>query len=97
MSNPQHQLYNVKRLTASAAVKGAAGRVIAVNVFGGSGATSIKFTDDADGSGTPLLDVNTVIADTRFVDLSEIGGVAFGTAIYATLAGTGGIAEVFYD
>lgn len=91
------QIYNVSRLTSSAAIKSSAGRVIAVNLFGGSAATSIKFENSADGSGTPLLDINVVANDTRFVDLSELGGVAFSTAIYGTLAGAGGIVEVWYD
>lgn len=97
MSIPSHQMFQVARITTSAAVKASAGRVVAVNLFGGSAATSLKLTNDADGLGTPLLDVNTVIADTRFVDLSEMGGIVFGTAIYATIAGAGGIAEVFYE
>jgi hypothetical protein len=94
---PQNPISLIVRKTSSAAVKATPGRVMGVLLFGGSGNSSIKFTNDASGVATPLLDVNVLAATTKFVDLTDVGGVYFDTAIYAVLAGTGGLASIWYD
>jgi hypothetical protein len=94
---PSNPICQNIRITTAGAVKATPGRLLGVLLFGGSAATSIKFTNDADGNGTPLLDVNVAVAETLLVDLSLLGGIYFDTKIYGKLAGTGGIATVFYD
>jgi hypothetical protein len=83
--------------TAGAAVVGTPGRVMAFLLFGGSGNTKVEFTNDADGTGTVVLGCNAVLATSKFVDLSRIGGVNFSSQIYAKVTGTGGICYVWFE
>ena len=89
--------HKLARLAASGAISTVAGKVYGVLLFGGSAATSLKLTNDADGSGVAVLNVNTVINQSFFLDLSELGPVEFNSKIYGTLAGTGGEAYVFWE
>jgi len=91
---PKHRL---TRVAASAAITAVPGRVYGVVLFGGSAATSLKLTDDADGAGTAVLNVNTLANTTVTVDLSQLGPVEFPTKIYATIAGTAGEAYIFWE
>ena len=83
--------------TAGAAVVGTPGRVMAFLLFGGSGNTKVEFTNDADGSGTVVLGCNVLLAQSKFVDLSQLGGVNFSSKIYAKVTGTGGICYVWFE
>ena len=95
MSNlPKHRFI---RIGSSAAIAAIPARVYGVMVVGGSAATTLKLYDAADGSGTPTIEFAAAIGTTVFVDLTEVGPVDFPTKLYAAIAGTGGIAYVWYD
>jgi len=80
-----------------AAVVGTPGRVMAFLLFGGSANTKVEFTNDADGTGTVVLGCNVLLAQSIFVDLSQLGGVDFSSKIYAKVTGTGGICYVWFE
>lgn len=89
--------YNLTRLASSAAIKATPGNIKAVLLFGGSAATSLKLTDDANGAGTAVLNFNVPATESRLFCLEELGGVIFPTKIYGTLAGTAGEAYVWWE
>lgn len=93
MNFPSLPLHKLNRFAASGAVSAVPARVFGILLFGGSTASSVKLTNDANGAGTPILNVNIAIASSFFLDLSTIGPAAFDVACYATIAGTG--AEVY--
>ena len=100
-SNPLHG--NPTRVATSAAISGASGTLWAILLEGGTTASSIDFTNDATGAGTPLIGVTAPFTDddassqsSVFVDLTTLGGVYFSSKCYATIAGTGAVAYVWY-
>lgn len=95
---------NPVRLSSAAAIKAVPGKVWAILLEGGSDAASIDITNDADGSGTPIIGVTAPFTDadasaagTVFVSFVELGGLVFSSKIYGKLAGTGAIAYVWYE
>ena len=94
---PQYKTATV--VTASPAQVGATGvrRLLAVSLAGGSAASKVEFKNAATDTGTVLLTVNCLTNDNQFVDLSELGGIVFDTAIFCKPAGTGAIAYVWYE
>lgn len=85
------------RVTESAALAAIPARVYGVMVVGGSAATTLKLYNAANGDGTQTIEFAAAIGTTLFVDLTEVGPVEFSAKLYAVLAGTGGIAYVWYD
>jgi len=80
------------RVSADAAVYTGGTVLYAVYLFGGSNASSLQLTDDADGLGTNVFEVNTVATQGVFVDMSDFGGISFpSVGIYADITGTGAI------
>lgn len=96
-SLPQFRMATVT--TAAPAQVGATGvrRLIAVSIAGGSAASKVEFKNAATDTGTVLLTVNCLTNDNQFVDLSELGGISFDTAIFCKPAGTGAIVYVWYE
>jgi len=90
-------LHNVVRVTANVAISGLPGRVWAILLNGGSAASSIKLTNDADGSGTAVTNILALASQSVFVDFTSLGGVDFSSKIYATIAGLGAEAFIWYD
>ena len=100
-SNPIHG--NPTRVATSAAIDATPGTLWAVLLEGGTTASSIDFTNDTDGSGTAVVGVTAPFTDddassqsTVFIDFTSVGGVRFSTACYATIAGTGAVAYVWF-
>jgi len=96
--------FNFARVATSALKKTGAGRVMAVQLNGGSDAASLAIHNTSDGSGTavyevlaPFTDADASAASTVFVDLTPLGGVACSAYVYAKLAGTGAVAYVWYE
>lgn len=89
--------YNLARISASAAILAVPGIVRAVLLVGGSAATTLSITNDADGNGTPVISVAAPIGDSIFMDFDTLGGVRFTSKIYGKLAGAGGVAYVWYE
>jgi len=79
-------LYQLVRVAASGAVASAAAKVMAVLVATkDNDEWHVKFTDDANGAGTAVIAVSGKSYDGKFYDFTPLGGVIFGTAIYATI------------
>lgn len=84
------------RVTSDAAAWTGGTVLYAVYLFGGSNATSVQLTDDADGLSDNTFEVNTVANQGTFVDMSELGGIAFpSVGIYADITGTGAVAYLW--
>lgn len=97
--HPSQPLYKMSALLASsAAVKATPGRLMAVLVTAAAALCITTFQDHDDAGGTSILSVSAPIGGSTFVDLSPIGGIAFETtAIFATLAGTGGTCTCWFE
>ena len=92
-----HAVYGVPvRKAAAGAVVAVPAIVWAVMLVGGSAAATANLTNDADGLGTPLLDMAAVTGDSEFFNLRELG-VPFGSKVYANLAGTGAILYIWLE
>lgn len=91
--------YNLQAVTTASAARLAAKPVtlMAVYLYGGSGATSVEFKNAATDTGTVLFSMDTPTAEGQFVDLSELGGISFDVGCFVKPAGTGGIAYCWYD
>lgn len=93
------QNYNLQAVpTATAARLGAKPiRLVAVYLYGGSGATSCEFKNAATDTGTVLFSMDTLTSSGQFVDLSEFGGINFSVGCFVVPAGTGAIAYCWYE
>ena len=65
-------------------------------LFGGSAATSVEFKNAASDTGDVLLSANVAANESLWVDLEQVGGIMFGTAIFCKPAGTGAICYAFF-
>ena len=100
-SLPKH---NFILVSTSALLKTGKGRVMAIQVNGGSDAATLAIHNTVDGSGTavyvvaaPFTDSDASAASSNFIDLSGVGGIACSAFVYAKLAGTGATAYVWFD
>jgi hypothetical protein len=85
-------------VTATAARLGAKPvRLMAVYLYGGSGATSCEFKNAATDTGTVLFSMDTPTAEGQFVDLTLMGGITFDVGCFVKPAGTGGIAYCWFE
>lgn len=101
MSVTSSQLFNVQTVTAASAAKvGATGkiRLMAVYLYPAAANSSVEFKNAATDTGTVLLTVSAPANGPGvFVDLTEVGGLTFSTAMFCKPAGTGAIAYVWFD
>jgi len=77
---------------------------MAVQLNGGSDASSLQIHSSEDGSGTqvwdmvaPFTDSDASAQSTVYISFADIGGIKLSTHLYATLAGTGAVAYVWYQ
>lgn len=89
--------FNLIRKASSAAIKAAPGRVMAIQITGGSDAASVKLTNDANGSGTSVITIAVAAASTQLLDFTALGGIYFDTKIYATITGTAPEINIWYE
>jgi len=96
---PSLPSYNLQAVTtASAAALGAKPvRLMAVYLYGGSGASSVEFKNAATDTGTVLFSMDCATAIGQFVDLTELGGIPFSVGCFVKPAGTGAIAYCWYE
>lgn len=66
-------------------------------LYGGSAASSVEFKNAATDTGTVLFSADTIIADGRFIDLSEMGGITFSVGCFCKPAGAGAIVYAFFE
>jgi len=90
-------LHRMLLVSSSAAVTAIPANVYAILLVGGSAATTLKLTNDADGNGATVISVATDTGEATFIDLSNLGPIAFSAKCYATIAGTAGVAYIWYD
>lgn len=68
----------------------------AAYLFAGSNATSLILYDAGSATGTQVIEFNTAATQGLFVDMSNLGGVAFPlVGIYADITGTGAVAYLW--
>lgn len=85
-----------KRMAASGQVNGTNElHLMGVHLSATANASCI-ITEDGTGAGTAVLTVRVLANDSKFIDLSEMGGMSLSQA-YATLAGAGVEAVLFYE
>lgn len=93
------QVYQLQAVpTATAARLGAkAVRLVAVYLYGGSGASSCEFKNAATDTGTVLFSMDTLTASGQFVDLRGDLSITFDVGCFVKPAGTGAIAYCWYE
>jgi len=96
MATKGHMLYNKTRVATSAGVKTGAGKIWAILLFGGSANSSLLIYDNTSATGTDILAINTLAASTSGVTLVDLGGLDFTTGLYASIAGTGAVAYIWW-
>lgn len=94
VDTPKH---NFVRIASSAAVKATAGKVYRYRLVGGSANSTFKLTNDANGSGTAVIDGSALALTVDKDSFEDSGPIVFSTAIYATVAGTGAVLYLWYD
>lgn len=94
-TTPKHRY---SALTASAAVKATATNLHAVTLRAGTTASTVKFTNDADGSGATVFSLSAPAnGPSVHVSFEDLGPVYFTSKCYATIAGTAAEVYVWFD
>jgi hypothetical protein len=105
MTKPSMPLYgNPIRVTADVAINAAPGTLWAVQLEGGTAASSMDFHDDIDSAGgtaiygvtAPFTHSTSSSQSTVFIDLTNMGGLRFATGCYVNIEGTGAIGYVWF-
>ena len=94
-----------KRITEDAVVKASAGKIWAIQLNGGTAASSLKFHNHASSAtGTQLIEVvapftaaDASAQSTVFVSYVDVGGIPFSTGIYCDWTGTAAVGYVWYS
>lgn len=91
--------YAVQTVPATTAAALGSGAVVLKGfyLYGGSAASSVEFKNAATDTGTVLFSADAPIGIGQFVDLTDIGGIAFSVGCFCKPAGTGAIVYAFYD
>ncbi len=96
---------NPTRVTTGVAIKASPGKIWAVQLDGGTDASSLIFYNDIDSAnGTVLYSIvapcvvsTNSEASSVFVSLLELGGIDASIGIWCELAGTAAIGYVWYS
>lgn len=98
---PNNPLFNTQIVPATTAAKvGATGgiKLMRVILYPAAAASIVEFKNAATDTGTVLLTVSSPASgESVDIDLSNIGGLYFSTAMFCKPAGTGAVAYVWYD
>lgn len=95
-----HGIYQTQTVPASSAAKvGKTGqiRLMAAYLYPAAANSIVEFKNAATDTGTVLLTISALANVGTFIDLTEIGGLEFSTAMFCKPAGTGSIAYVWFD
>ena len=91
------------RVTADVQISAVPGRLMAVQLEGGTDASSLDFHDALTLAGTaiygvtaPCVTANGSEQGTVFIDLSELGGIPFATGCYCDWTGTAAVGYVWF-
>jgi hypothetical protein len=105
MAVPSTPLFgNPTRVTQPVAIKASPGKIWAIQLDGGSAASSLILYNDIDSAhGTvlwsvvaPCITSTASEASSVFINLLDLGGIDASVGIYAELAGTNAIAYVWW-
>lgn len=95
---PSLPLHILSRVATSSQVVDRPARLYGALLTPGTAASTLKLTNDANGAGTAVLLLSAPAnGESVFLDFSQLGPVEFSAKIYATLAGTGAEAYLWYD
>lgn len=106
MAVPSTPLFgNPTKVTGDAIIKGSPGKLWAVQLNGGTDASSMLFHNDVDSAGgtdlysivAPSKVANNSEQNTAFVSLVELGGIDFDTGIYVDWTGTAAVGWVWFS
>ena len=90
--------YRIKVLTADGAVTATPARIMAILVDAEHADWEVELTDDADGSGTNIVELGgEAEGGQTFFDFTNLGGVWFPTKIYADITVTGATVHFWVD
>ena len=106
MAVPSTPLFgNPTRVTQSVAIKASPGKIWALQLEGGSAASSMDIYNDIDsangdiliGITAPCVIANNSEQSTVFISYVEVGGIDLSVGMYAELAGTNAIGYVWFS
>lgn len=104
MAIPSRPMFKLTRLAADGAVSAVPCTVWAIQLNGGTDDTSIELTNDANGAGTNVIEVEAPFTDndassksTVFIDYTSLGGIRFSSKCYADLTGTAATAYIWHS
>jgi len=106
MAIPSTPLFgNPTIVTADVAIKASPGKIWAVQLDGGTDASSLVFHNDVDSAGgdpvysvvAPFTDNDASAQTSIFIDLTPLGGIAFDTGIYCNWTGTAAVGYVWFS
>jgi len=88
----------IKVLTDDGAVTSTPARIMAILVDAEHADWEVELTDDADGTGTNIIELGgEAEGGQTFFDFSDLGGVWFPTKCYADLTETAGTVHFWVD
>jgi hypothetical protein len=91
-------VHNVTIVTADVAIKATDCIIYAVLLSPAAAASSIEFSNDANGAGASVIKVTAAAAgESVYHDFTDIGGVYFSSKCYADITGTSAQATVWWD
>lgn len=93
------QKYNVQAVVTATAARLAAKpvRLMGFVIYPAAANSSVEFKNAATDTGDVLLTYSTLASTSKFVDLSELGGIEFNVGCFVKPAGTGCIVYCFYE
>lgn len=100
MSVPLTPLFKTDTVTAASPDKvGETGqrKLMAFSLYTASANSVVEFIDSADDSGTVLLTAKGLANTTVAINLTDFGGLAFGTALYCKPVGSSAVCYIWYQ
>lgn len=95
MDLPKHRLTLVSE---SAAISAVPTHVFKIVLVPAAAKALLKLTNDANGAGTAVISSQAVTDGAAVeLDFEDVGGIAFTSKCYATLAGSGALAYIWWD
>jgi hypothetical protein len=91
-------VHNCTLISADASLKATDCIIYAVLLSPAAAASSIEFSNDANGAGASVIKVTAAASgESVYHDFTDIGGVYFNTRCYADITGSGALATVWWD
>ena len=91
---PKHQNVNI---VASGQIQNPGGLLWGVNLVGGSANTTLTIYDNTSAAGTIIFQAATPIGTSQYCDMTNLGPLKCFIGMYASLAGAGASAQIWFD